>query len=140
MSRREVSSGKIASLAYARALAGYNVSFKSATGSKPTRAKPVASAIRNGILNIYEDEWTYDLVDQMGAFPDGEHDDEVDALSGAYAYMPKGDDNGSFWILKNKRSVNWGRLLFWKGAEAETQRQAMLGQERNPGERYKRLP
>jgi predicted phage terminase large subunit-like protein len=55
-----------------------------ATGSKVVRAKPAASAAFNGLISIVRAPWNEEFLSEVHAFPDGKHDDQVDALSGAF--------------------------------------------------------
>jgi predicted phage terminase large subunit-like protein len=57
------------------------------TGSKRTRAAPVASHAEAGLLYIMRGPWNGTFLDELSAFPLGEHDDQVDALSGAHSLL-----------------------------------------------------
>lgn len=66
-------------------LVGYNVRPKRQRVDKETRANPVSSAAEAGNIYLVEGEWNRDLLDELELFPQPEaHDDQVDALSGAY--------------------------------------------------------
>ena len=58
------------------------------TGSKIDRANPLSAQFEHGNIFLLEDSerkpWNYDFVNEFVAFPDGSHDDIVDATSGAY--------------------------------------------------------
>ena len=69
----------------ARDLAAYDFEGVRVTGDKVSRAAPVASALGNGVLGIAAGPWRDALISEMLGFPNGEHDDQVDAVSGAYA-------------------------------------------------------
>ena len=79
------SSGKIVSDHYARhVLQGYDFRGVRSSGSKAERARPLAAAISNGLVNLRsEAPWVRDLVNEMRSFPLGTHDDQVDGMSGA---------------------------------------------------------
>jgi len=68
---------------------GYDFGAVPASGDKGTRAKPFASAVRNGNVKLLRGTWTTEFLDEMGAFQlDGSglaHDDMVDATAHAYA-------------------------------------------------------
>lgn len=81
------SSGKIASTALGRALEGLPVRFERPTGSKASRAVPLASAAAQGRVGVLRRPWTTELVRELEAFPGGSHDDQVDGASGAYAAL-----------------------------------------------------
>jgi phage uncharacterized protein (putative large terminase), C-terminal domain len=71
---------------YARyVLAGYNFRGVKSTGSKVSRAAALSTAAEQGNLKIVIGNFTGALVDEMVLFPtDGTHDDQVDAVVGAY--------------------------------------------------------
>lgn len=54
---------------------------------KVTRALPFAARLSAGTVHILETHWTDDYLDEMCSFPNGVHDDQVDASSGAWAMM-----------------------------------------------------
>jgi predicted phage terminase large subunit-like protein len=55
------------------------------TGNKELRANPVSSAAEQGRINLVRGAWINDFFDEAEGFPLGAHDDQVDALSGAFA-------------------------------------------------------
>lgn len=58
---------------------------------KVTRALPFAARLSAGNVSILNTHWTQDYLDEMCSFPNGAHDDCVDASSGAWAMI--GDSN-----------------------------------------------
>lgn len=53
--------------------------------AKEVRARPVAAAVGNDLVRIVEGcKNTREFLDVVSIFPNGEHDDDVDALSGAH--------------------------------------------------------
>lgn len=58
-----------------------------ATGDKVVRANPLASAAEAGNVQLAQGMWISDFLDEVELFPDGEHDDLVDAVSGALAQL-----------------------------------------------------
>jgi hypothetical protein len=60
------------------------VRFASATGDKETRAKPVSAQAEAGNVKLVRGLWNDEFLRVLENFPAGRHDDEVDALSGAY--------------------------------------------------------
>lgn len=69
-------------------LSGYNVEFKSPKGDKVTRALPVASAAKGGLVfTIRSDKWNTPFFDEAESFPHGAFKDQVDALSGAFTEL-----------------------------------------------------
>lgn len=75
--------GKAQAQAYVRLLAGYNVRTKVETGDKVTRAGPVSAQAEAGNVKVLRGAWNDDFLTELENFPEG-HDDQVDALSGAF--------------------------------------------------------
>ena len=67
-----------------RVLQDYTVRGQRATGSKVERAGPVSSQAEVGNIRLYRGPWLGPFLDEVEAFPLGGHDDQVDALSGAF--------------------------------------------------------
>jgi predicted phage terminase large subunit-like protein len=65
-------------------LAGYRVQATPETGSKTTRAGPVASQLNGGNMALLRAAWNGKFLDELGSFPNGLKDDQVDALSRAF--------------------------------------------------------
>lgn len=58
------------------------------TGSKEVRARPLATAAKQGRLKIVSGPWNETFLSYLCAFPqEGVHDDSVDSASGAYAFL-----------------------------------------------------
>ncbi len=58
------------------------------TGSKEVRANPVSSQAEAGNIKLVRGPWIRDFLDEIEVFPDpAYHDDQVDALSGAFAEL-----------------------------------------------------
>jgi len=74
---------------YARnVLKGYTVRGNRETGSKALRANPVSSAAERGYVKLLEAPWNSTLLDELVMFPTKDyHDDQVDALSGAFRML-----------------------------------------------------
>ena len=82
---------------YARhVLLGFSFRGEKTTGSKEIRANPVASAAEAGNIKLLCGIWNTDFLDEFEAFPEGSHDDIVDAVSAAISkltqYGPEGGD------------------------------------------------
>lgn len=95
MEQEPGSSGKNTIDHYARrVLVGHDFRGRPSTGSKVERARPVSSAAEAGNVRIVRGAtWLSDFLDEFEAFPNGAHDDQVDAVSGAVrvlAQSPKG--------------------------------------------------
>lgn len=54
------------------------------TKDKITRAAPVSSQAEAGNIKILQASWNEEFFRELENFPDGAHDDIVDALSGAF--------------------------------------------------------
>ena len=70
-----------------RKLAGYHVIASPETGAKTTRAAPVASQAQAGNLAIVNAPFLRPLLEELRDFPAGSKDDQVDALSRAFAHL-----------------------------------------------------
>jgi predicted phage terminase large subunit-like protein len=71
-------------------LSGYHVVSESASKSKTTYAGPVSTAASRGEILIERGDWNAELLDELHLFPDGRHDDIVDAISRGYRYLTGG--------------------------------------------------
>ena len=68
----------------ARFLDGFDVKFRTVTGDKETRARPVSSQAEAGNIRMVRGPWNHEFLRELENFPTGKHDDCVDALVGAY--------------------------------------------------------
>lgn len=68
-------------------LSGYTVHVSPETGDKATRASPVASQCNVGNLLMVQANWNASFIDEIGGFPSASKDDQVDALSRAFAHV-----------------------------------------------------
>jgi len=78
------SSGKEVAESMVRAAAGYALRYDLVTGSKEVRAEPLAAQVEVGNVALLKAPWNRDFIDELAAFPNGPHDDQVDAASGAF--------------------------------------------------------
>lgn len=76
--------GKIVADSYIKKLAGFAVKSERVTGSKILRATPFASQWQNGNVEVLAADWNDMYLSQLEFFPDGKHDDMVDASSDAF--------------------------------------------------------
>lgn len=76
--------GKFEASHYTRLLSGYNVKIYPAKQSKTKRAEPMSAQAEAGNILILRADWNTRLVSELEAFPEGAHDDLVDACSGAF--------------------------------------------------------
>ncbi len=77
--------GKTQVLSMTSLLAGHSVHTSPETGDKVTRAEPFASQVNVGNVMMLRGAWNGDLVEEMRLFPNGAFDDQIDALSRAFA-------------------------------------------------------
>ncbi len=78
-------SGKTVIDYYTRALAGYNFRGARVATDKVERAKPVSAYAEAGKVHVLNRPWAEKFLEELEAFPsEGFHDDQVDALSGAF--------------------------------------------------------
>lgn len=77
--------GKTQALAMTTMLAGHSVHTSPESGDKITRAEPFASQVNVGNVLMLRGAWNDDLIEEMRLFPNGAFDDQIDALSRAFA-------------------------------------------------------
>ncbi len=68
-----------------RVLMGWDFRGVPSTGSKEIRANPVSSQAQAGNVKLLRGQWVNAFLDEADSFPNGAHDDQIDALSGALA-------------------------------------------------------
>lgn len=73
-----------------RVLIGWNFRGEASTGSKEVRANPVASQAEAGNIKLVRGPWINAFLDELEGFPQGAHDDIVDALSLAFIKLSMG--------------------------------------------------
>ncbi len=90
LERDPAAAGKFEAAYYLRELAGNDVHATAPAGSKGqnssvkiTRAKPVSAQAEAGNIRVVRGAWNRAVLDVLEGFPEG-HDDDVDALSGAF--------------------------------------------------------
>jgi predicted phage terminase large subunit-like protein len=90
MEREPGSAGQNVISHYARnILKGYSFHEHRTTGDKELRANPMSSAAEAGNIRILPGEWVSQFLDELEAFPNGSHDDQVDASSLAFNRLSK---------------------------------------------------
>jgi predicted phage terminase large subunit-like protein len=72
---------------YIRMLSGFAVKAERVSGDKVTRADGAASQANIGRISVLRAPWTPALIEELAAFPSGQHDDQVDALSLAFSKL-----------------------------------------------------
>jgi predicted phage terminase large subunit-like protein len=83
---------------YSRLLLGpFDFKGVVSSGSKEARAAPVSARAEAGHVLLCRGSWNGDLLDELCAFPHVRHDDQVDALSGAYSVLAGGGSQRARW-------------------------------------------
>lgn len=90
-------------------LAGHIISSVPETGSKEVRAQPLASQAEAGNVKLVKAEWNRAFLDELAFFPNGNHDDQVDAASGAFHELVGPKIKGEAF-LEIARRINAGDL------------------------------
>jgi len=80
-------SGKALKYSFLDILHGYPVHFSPESGSKETRALPIASQIEGGNLYMVKAHWNGAFMDELITFPVGKFKDQVDGLTRAYTKL-----------------------------------------------------
>ena len=70
-----------------RRLAGFNVFAERETGKKEVRASPLAAQCEAGNVKLVAGAWNDAFLEELENFPNGAHDDQVDAVSGAFSHL-----------------------------------------------------
>lgn len=83
-------------------LSGYTVRSVRETGPKKTRAEPLSAQWQAGNVDIVAGDWTTDYLREMESFPSAEHDDYVDASSGAFLEVASGASNYAKWVALSR--------------------------------------
>lgn len=83
------SGGKESAQATVRSLAGWSVHAERVTGDKVTRAQPLAAQCEAGNVKLVRGPFNAAFLDEFTMFPNGRHDDQVDAASGAFAKLAR---------------------------------------------------
>ena len=76
--------GKFQAAYLAGQLRGYSVSSEREEGNKERRADPFAAQCEHGFVKLVAGDWHQAFVDELCAFPNGAHDDQVDVASAAF--------------------------------------------------------
>jgi len=82
-------------------LKGYSFWGVKTTGSKAERATPVSSVAEAGNIKLVNGRWINAFLDEIEAFPEGMHDDQVDSISGAFEQ------------LRRSKPLEVGRTRLW---------------------------
>ena len=94
------SGGKESAEASVRKFKGFTVKLDKVTGSKEVRAQPYAAQVQGGQVSIKAAGWNRSFLTEHEEFPNGKHDDQVDATAGAFNKLAAG-------IGSYDRSLAW---------------------------------
>ena len=83
--------GVAQALEFTRLLSGMNVVTSRETGEKSTRAAPYASQCNGGNVAVVRGPWNAAYLDELGSFPSGSKDDQVDASSRVFEEVGLGN-------------------------------------------------
>ena len=81
---REPGAGKESTAIIIKMLAGFNAQEDPVTKNKAERAEGFAAQARAGNVHLVKAAWNKDFLAVLSVFPNGAHDDDVDAGSGAF--------------------------------------------------------
>lgn len=84
-------SGKTLTEHTSNLLQGFSFRGVRPTGDKVVRAQPASACAYNQHLRIVRAPWNAAFLNELELFPSGAHDDQVDALSGAYTALTQND-------------------------------------------------
>lgn len=81
-------------------LAGYRVRIEPQSGSKETRAEPLAAQIEAGNVDIVTGPWNRDFIEELRHFPRGVYKDQADAASSGFnAVAPKRQRKTGLFVI-----------------------------------------
>lgn len=78
------SAGKDAAIAFRSLLLGFPNNVRTESGSKELRATPLADQAAIGRVKMYAAPWNAAFIEEAKVFPNGTHDDQIDAAAGAF--------------------------------------------------------
>ncbi len=76
---------------FIRLLSGFSVTTERSTANKQERADPFSSQLNAGNVRVVKGDWNRAFIEELRQFPQGRHDDQVDAASLAFNLL-----NGTF--------------------------------------------
>lgn len=79
---------------------GYQVWGYPVDKDKVTRALPLAAKAGAGMVHVVNAYWTPALLEELLSFPAGAHDDQVDAVAGAYSMLSEGVFGGAVTMAR----------------------------------------
>lgn len=88
--------GKAQAADFVKYLAGYRVKTQTVNGDKVTRSEPLAAQWQAGNVDIVAGSWNEMYFNELEMFPDGAHDDMVDASGDAFIALSEAKPRMSF--------------------------------------------
>lgn len=79
--------GKAQAQSLVAELAGHDVGSSPETGSKQARVEPFVAQAEAGNISLVDADWLTVYIDELETFPQGAHDDQIDATSRAFASL-----------------------------------------------------
>lgn len=76
--------GKDQKFSYAKEFAAFAPRFERESGDKEVRADPFAAQVEIGRVSLVRATWNEPFINELASFPKAQHDDQVDAASGAF--------------------------------------------------------
>jgi predicted phage terminase large subunit-like protein len=118
---------------YVKQLVGYNVRTFRPTGDKVTRALPASAQAEHSNIKIVRGAWNQPFLEELEGFPEASHDDQVDALSGAFNSIASAAPVASFTNAQTQQVARFrsARRTF-DGAMGDDRR-GYLDEERDSG-------
>ena len=89
-----------------RVLMGWNFAGVPSTGDKEVRAAPFSSQAEAGNVKLVRGRWINDFLNELEMFPVGDHDDQVDAASGAFFDLTGPMVSFDDWMKTMKNRAN----------------------------------
>ena len=96
--------GKAQAADFIKYLAGYKVKTQTVNGDKVTRSEPFAAQWQGGNVDVLAADWNESYFNELEQFPDGSHDDMVDASSDAFIELVEGRKKMNFNSANLRRS------------------------------------
>lgn len=117
---------------YKRDLEGFTVHSRRPSVNKVTRAGPASSQVGARNFALVRGPWNAALVAEGHAFPDGPHDDIIDALSDAFAELTDGGPADVTGWLDDFMQLGVGVRRGSRGARSD-EREALLDEDEGGG-------
>lgn len=93
---------------YQQALPTFTVTGARSSGSKVVKATPFANLVDRGNVSMMAGPWNAEFIEELESFPYGEHDDQVDAVSGGVNHLAVAGTVGP--VSPDMRAAFAGRL------------------------------